>query len=80
MAEVELVVEVDGRLSEFVADGEVQLHRGSDEVGRVLLDDRLEALEVSVEEGEVDQGEALVTRKGHGDCPEVALQPRVHTE
>mmetsp|Transcript_31209 Transcript_31209/g.79124 ORF Transcript_31209/g.79124 Transcript_31209/m.79124 type:complete len:1071 (+) Transcript_31209:5803-9015(+) len=79
MADRELVVEVDGSLAEGLRHLVVQLEGGLDELVRKLLviERRIELLEVPLEERAEDGHERLAAREANGKDHEMALETRV---
>eukprot|EP00966_Prymnesium_polylepis_P296669 6853557-Prymnesium_polylepis.2 len=80
MADVELVVEADGRLAERGRDALVQLQRALYDLLALALDVLAKGAQVATEEGRVDGVERLGRREADGERREEALQPRVDDE
>lgn len=80
VSEVELVVEIDSCLTEARDDRHVELEGCLDDGRSLFLHGRLETLQLSREEGVVDEEQRFVIGDRDGYRPEVALITRVDEE
>lgn len=80
MSQIEFIVEVGGGLSEILDDESMQLECGLDDEWACLTDLRLEPLQLSREEGIVNQEQTLIIWCSNADSPEMPLITRIDKE
>lgn len=80
VSQVELVMEVDSGLSEGLADVGMQSQSRLDESGHLFLHLGLEVLQVTLQEGVVDDEERFIIGHVDGNQPEMSLISGVHRE
>jgi hypothetical protein len=80
VSHVELVMEVDGSLTEILFNFSVKSESSLDDWYNLLLDCSLELIEVLADKGVIDCEERSLLREGNSKGPEVTLKSRVNLE